>query len=174
MIVSKELVNRCNHMRSCYTLKQFWNHLRNGLLVLWDQLSHHPRKIPISWFCTDYVTKWVEEKEINKATKQVVSCFLFEDIFVHFGIPREILIDGGHQFTYHLIQNMVEKYKILHRITLPYHPRENRQVESTNKVIDGILTKTVANHQRDWDNKIPEVLWAYRTIWRSTMRFSLY
>jgi len=35
--------------------------------------------------CTDYVTKWVEAKE-----KYVVN-FLSEDIFTHFGVPREIV-----------------------------------------------------------------------------------
>jgi hypothetical protein len=29
----------------------------------------------------------------------------------------------------------------------PYHPQENGQVESTNKVIESILTKTVATPQ---------------------------
>jgi hypothetical protein len=31
--------------------------------------------------CTDYVTKWVEAKAVVKATEQVVSDFLFEEIF---------------------------------------------------------------------------------------------
>ena len=44
---------------------------------------------------TDYVTKWVEAKALTKATEQVVSEFLFEDIFIRFGIPREIVTDGG-------------------------------------------------------------------------------
>ena len=44
---------------------------------------------------TDYVTKWVEAKELTRAMKQAVSYFLFEDIFVWFGIPREIVTDGG-------------------------------------------------------------------------------
>lgn len=43
----------------------------------------------------------------------------------------------------------------------PYHPQENGQVETTKKLIEGILTKTVASHRRNCDDKIPEVLWAY-------------
>ena len=96
--------------------------------------------------CTDYVTKWVEAKALTRATKQAISDFLFEDIFVHFGIPREIVTDGGPQFTSHLIKKLVEKYGIHHRITSLYHPQKNVQVESTNKVIEGILTKTIASH----------------------------
>jgi len=69
---------------------------------------------------------------------------------------------------------LVEKYKIHHRITTPYHPQENFQVESTNKVIEGILTNTMASHRRNWADKLPEVLWAYKTTWRNTTGFSPY
>ena len=47
-------------------------------------------------------------------------------------------------------------------------------MERTNKVIEAILTKTVKSHHRDWDDKIPEALWAYRTTWRNTTNFSPY
>ena len=51
-----------------------------------------------------------------------------EDIFVCFGVPREIVTDGGPQFTSHLINKLVEKYGIHHIITTPYHPQSNGQV----------------------------------------------
>ena len=124
--------------------------------------------------CTDYVTKWVKEKELIRATEQVVSEFLFEDIFIRFRIPMEIVMDGGPQFTSHLIKKLVEKYGIHHRISSPYHPQENGQVESTNKFIEGILTNIVANHRRNWAEKLPEVSWAYKTTWRNTIGFSPY
>lgn len=43
----------------------------------------------------DYVTKWVEAKAVVKAIEQVVSDFLFEEIFARYGDPREIVSDGG-------------------------------------------------------------------------------
>ena len=112
-------------------------------------INHSSQQKSYILVCTDYVTKWVEAKALIRATEQVVSDFLFQDIFVHFGIPREIVTDGGPQFTSHLIKKLVEKYGIHHRITTPYHPQANGQVESNNKFIEGILTKTVANHQRN-------------------------
>jgi transposase InsO family protein len=115
-----------------------------------------------------------QAKALIKAIEQVVSDFLFEDIFVHFGVPREIVIDGGPQFTSHLIEELTKKYNIHHRITSPYHPQANGKVESTNKVIETILTKTVASHCRDWAERLPEALWAYRTTWWNTTGFSPY
>ena len=74
----------------------------------------------------------------------------------------------------HKFEALLQKYHIQHRITSPYHPRANGQVESTNKVIEAILTKTVRSHRRDWANRIPEALWVYCTTWRNTTGFSPY
>ena len=47
-------------------------------------------------------------------------------------------------------------------------------MESKNKVIEAILTKTVKENRKDWSYKLPEALWAYRTTWRNTTGFSPY
>ena len=75
--------------------------------------------------CTNYVTKWVESKALARATKQSVVNFLFEDIFTRFGVPREIVTNQGAQFTSKLVRGIVEKYKIKHRKSSPYHPQAN-------------------------------------------------
>jgi hypothetical protein len=62
-------------------------------------LSNNKRYILV---CKDYVTKWAEEKALEKKTEQSISYFLFEDIFVNFGVPREIVTNQGAQFTSNL------------------------------------------------------------------------
>ena len=99
--------------------------------------------------CIDYVIKWVEAKALPFANEKSVVNFLFEDIFTCFGVPREIVTDQGSQFTSNMVEGLVEEYKIKHRKSTPYHPQENGQVESTNKVIEGILTKTMHLHRKD-------------------------
>ena len=93
--------------------------------------------------CTDYVTKWVEAKALVFATKNSVVNFLYEDIFTRFGVPREIVTDQGSQFTSNMVEKMMEEYKVKHKKSTPYHPQANGQVESTNKVLESIITKTV-------------------------------
>jgi len=124
--------------------------------------------------CTNYVTKWVEAKALFSATEHSVVSFLYEDIFTHFGVPREIVTDLGGQFTSKLVEKLMEEYKVKHRKSTPYHPQENGQVESTNKVLEGIITKTVHLHRRDWAERLPEALSAYRTTWRNTTGHSPY
>ena len=85
--------------------------------------------------CTDYVTKWVEAKALARENEQSAVNLLFEDIFTRFGVPREIVTDQGGKFTSKLVRGIVEKYKIKHHKSSPYHPQSNGQVESTNKIL---------------------------------------
>eukprot|EP00253_Pinus_taeda_P036604 PITA_36604 len=89
-------------------------------------------------------------------------------------IRRELITDGGPQFVGNKLAATLNNYHVQHKITTPYHPQANVQVESSNKVIESILTKTIASHRRDWAARLPEALWAYRTTWRSTTGYSPY
>ena len=71
---------------------------------------------------------------------------------------QEIASDGGAQLTSHMITKLMQKYGVKHRVTSPYHPQVNGQVESTNKTLENILTKNLAYHHRDWAQKLPEAL----------------
>jgi len=76
--------------------------------------------------CIDYMTKWVEVKALIKANEKSVLTFLFEEIFVRFGVPRELITDGGPPFNSHNFKDMLQKYHINHKMTTPYHPQANR------------------------------------------------
>ena len=108
--------------------------------------------------CTDYVTKWVEAIALFRATEKSVVEFIYEEIFTWFGVPREIVIDQVTQFTSKLMQELTTKYGIRNCKSSPYHPQANGQVESTNKVLEAILTKTIHLHHKDWADRLPEAL----------------
>ena len=42
-------------------------------------------------------------------------------------------------------------------------------MEATNKTIKKILVKTIQQNGRDWHDKLPYALWAYRTSMRTTI-----
>ena len=50
-----------------------------------------------------------------------------------------------------------------YRTSAPYHLQANGHVESTNKNLEGILTKTMQLHKKDWDDRLPKSFWAYGT-----------
>ena len=128
-------------------------------------MSHKKKYILV---CTDYVTKWVEDKALFIATEKLVVEFIYEEIFTRFGVPREIVTDQGTQFTYKLMKELTTKYGIRHCKSSPYHHQDNGQVESTNKVLESILTKTIHLHNKDWEDRLHEDLWDYRITWRNT------
>ena len=115
----------------------------------------------------------MQAEALPRATEDSVIQFLFH-LFVRYGLPREIITDGGPHFTGNRIAATLNNYHVQHKITTPYHPQANGQVESSNKIIEAILTKTIASHRRDWVARLPEALWAYRTTWRSTTGYSPY
>ena len=50
---------------------------------------------------------------------------------------------------------------------MAYYPATNGLVEAFNKAIGKLLKKFISKSQRDWDDKLGECLWAYRTIMRT-------
>lgn len=124
--------------------------------------------------CIDYVTEWLEAKAVARETEEKMVYFLFEEIFVRFGVLRQIVTDQGTQFTSKLARDLTEKYKIKHRKSTPYHPQANRQVESTIKVLENIMTKIVQINRKDWLDKLKDALWAYIFTWKNTIGFSSY
>ena len=89
-------------------------------------------------------------------------------------MPREIVTDQGSQFTSKLMKELTTKYSIQHCKSSPYHPQANGQVESANKVLEAILTKTIQLHHKYWADRLPEALWAYRITWRNITRHTPY
>jgi hypothetical protein len=75
--------------------------------------------------CTDYMNKWVEAKALQRAIEEAVIDFLFKDIFIRFGVPRELVTDGGPPFTSHGFKATLQKYHIQQRMTTSYHPQAN-------------------------------------------------
>jgi transposase InsO family protein len=137
-------------------------------------ISPMSRKKKCILVCTDYVTKWVDAKSLFRATKKSVVEFFYEDIFTFFGVPHEIVRDQGTQFTSKLMRELMKKYGIKYYKSSPYHPQDNGQVESKNKVLEAMLTNTIQLHHRYWVDRLPEDLWEYRTTWRNTTRHTPY
>ena len=61
---------------------------------------------------TNYMTKWVEAVALAKANDQVVIDFLYSEIFTHFGVPKEVVTDGGPQFMSHQFEALLRKYHV--------------------------------------------------------------
>jgi transposase InsO family protein len=117
--------------------------------------SHHNSYILVS---KDYVKTWMDATALPFMIEKDTVVFLHEEIFTRFGILQEIVIDRGTQFTSRFIKYLMDRNKIKHRVTIQYHPQDNRKVEWTNKILEVIITNNVILHLMDWADKLSEAL----------------
>ena len=105
---------------------------------------------------------------------EVVLRFIRSNIFSRFGTPRAVISDEGSHFYNKLFASLLSKYRVKHRVSLPYDPQRNGQAEVSNREIKKILEKTVNVTRKDWAKKIDDSLWAYWTAFKTPLGMSLY
>ncbi|XP_070034162.1 uncharacterized protein [Nicotiana tomentosiformis] len=110
----------------------------------------------------DYFTKWVEAVTFKAVTKKAVVDFVHSNIICRFGIPNTIITDNAANLNSHLMKEVCEQFKIMHRHSTPYRPKANGAVEAANKNIKKNLRKMIQG-SRQWHEKLPFALLGYRT-----------
>nr|CAN78452.1 hypothetical protein VITISV_007162 [Vitis vinifera] len=99
----------------------------------------------------DYFTKWVEAASYVRLTAARVAKFIKSHIICRYGVPHELIFDRGVHF----------------------RAETNGAVEAINKNIKRILRKMVET-SRDWSEKLPFALWAYRISFCTSTRATPY
>jgi transposase InsO family protein len=117
----------------------------------------------------DYFTKWPEVYAIPNQEASTVAEALVTNFFCRFGIPRELHSDQGRNFESHLLQEILQGLGVSKTRTTPLHPQSDGMVERYIKTIEEHLRKVVASHQRDWNERLPLFLLAYRASTHDTM-----
>jgi transposase InsO family protein len=116
---------------------------------------------------TEYVTKWTEAIATKNDDANTVARFVYENIIIRFGCPKELVSDRGTHIINSTIEKLLSKYMIKHCKSTPYHPRANGQTKKTNGILCEIITKTIQGSNTDWDQRIFDALWAYRTAYKT-------
>jgi len=93
--------------------------------------------------------------------------FIKNNIIAWYGVPHSIISDNGRNFVAQRLEDYLQSLKIKHHKSSPYRPQMNGAVESANKNLIRILKKSAETH-KDWHEKLPYALWAYRTSVRTS------
>jgi len=83
-------------------------------------------------------------------------------VFTRFGAPQQLLSDRGPEFQSELFAQLMKWMEVDKLSTSPYQPTTNGEVERFHRTLNSMLGKVVMDSQRDWDERLPMVLAAYR------------
>jgi IS30 family transposase len=109
----------------------------------------------------DKFTKWVEVAPVTTQDSTVAVNFTKSIVF-HFGVPHNIIIDNGINFTSKEFKNFCESMGIKLKFASVAHPKTIGQVEKANGLIcNGIKKRLLAPLEKAkhaWVDELPSVL----------------
>jgi hypothetical protein len=120
----------------------------------------------------DYFTKWPEAKAVKEATAKETAKFLYETIICQHGTPSIILSDRGTHFVNETIKLMKEEVGFRHKLSSAYHPQTNGLTERFNGTLCRSLAKSLQTSESNWDELIPSILFAYRTLKQESTKYT--
>ena len=115
----------------------------------------------------DYFTKWVKAEALATIMEKNIRRFVWRNIICKFGIPRILVSDNGKQFDNNAFRDFCSELGIKNHYSSPAHPQANGQVEVTNRSLLKIIKTRLDGAKDIWLDKLPSILWAYRTTART-------
>jgi transposase InsO family protein len=110
----------------------------------------------------DYFSKRPEAYATPNQEAPTIAEALVTNFFCRVAIPRELHSDQGRNFESHLLQEILQRLGVSKTRTTPLHTQSYGMVERYIKTVEEQLRKVVGSDQRDWDERLPLFLLAYR------------
>ena len=112
----------------------------------------------------------MELEAIDNKEAATVAEAIFKKWFCRYGIPMEIVTDGGKEFCAKVSEEVIKRMGATHLKTAPYHPQCNSQAEVANKTIADYLSKYVDQTTLDWELYIMPLIFAYHTSFHRSIQ----
>lgn len=119
----------------------------------------------------DVATRYPEAIPVPSIHSKVISRRLL-DFFTRFGLPKQIQSDRGTNFTSNLFKQLLQDLGVEQLLSSAYHPQSQGALERAHQTIKAALRKFCLEHERDWDQAIPLVLFAFREVPSEALGFS--
>lgn len=112
----------------------------------------------------DYLTKWAIAAPLASHKASDVADFIYHSVILQHGCPIEILSDNGPEFTASVTEELLERFRIRHVTTTPYHPQGNGLTERTNRTLISALRKLSYYEPGRWPEYLPLAVFSYNTM----------
>lgn len=120
----------------------------------------------------DYFTKWPVAVPLFSKNQEEVADALYLNWYTEYGPPCELQTDQGKEFTNDLLARLNDRMQVEHRVTTPYHPQANGEVERFNGTIKKAIAIYAEKHPGTWNRYLNGLLFAYRTTLNPVTGFS--
>ena len=121
---------------------------------------------------SDYYTRWPEAFALPSVEAPRIAQLIVDEILARHGAPRTLLSDRGPNFLAAIVKEVCLLMNTRRLHTTSYHPQTDGLVERFNGTLAEGLSMYVSTHQKDWDNHLPMILFAYRVSANATTRES--
>ena len=111
----------------------------------------------------DYFTKWTEAYPMPDMEAVTVAGILVNQFICRFGTPEQIHTDQGRNFESILFQELCQMMDVRKTRTTPYHPQSDGMIERFNRTLLSLISINITDHQDNWDDLLPKVMFAYRS-----------
>ena len=116
-------------------------------------------------------TRFPEAIPLRKVTAAVVTKQLIK-YFTMTGLPQEIQSDQGSNFMSKLFQQVMVLLGIHQVRSSAYHPESQGAIERFHQNLKSMLRCYCQEHEKDWDQGVPYVLFAARDAKQESLGFS--
>ena len=123
---------------------------------------------------TDHYTRYAQAFPTKDQTARTVAKVLWENFFVHYGLPKRLHSDQGRDFESKVVKELTGLLGIKKSRTTPYHPQGDPQPERFNRTLLNMLGTLEVEKKQSWSRYISALVHAYNCTKHDSTGFSPY
>lgn len=109
----------------------------------------------------DSHSKWIEVFNMPNGTTATKVCAVLRECFARFGLPKQLVTDGGPPFTSEEFGKFLQCNAVKHILTAAYHPSSNGAAENAVKTVKKAIKKA-SLEEENVDRALSKFLFQYR------------
>ncbi len=121
----------------------------------------------------DAFSKYIVLVPLRDKKAITVARAIYNHVFLKYG-AGEILTDNGGEFRNLLLDELCRLLGVARAFTTAYHARTNAVCERSHATVNSMLSKCVADNQKDWSERLASVAFFYNAAQHDSTQHSPY